>query len=709
MSDRPTRVLVVDDDLATRLLACEALAAEGFEAIEAEDGRDGMEQYQRFAPEAVLLDVNMPHLDGYEVCRRIRKLPGGIATSVMVMTATDDVEAVQLAFAAGATDFLTKPLNLPLLAHRVRYMLRAGATATAAHEAAARLARAQRLARLVHWQVGPDGVFSWTGDPLDVLWPDGPTQRPAQTDLLALVHPDHRERLAAAMSAGRHKLDYQILLPDGTVRCVHQDADVELTDRGIVLIGATQDVTEIKRAEQQISQLAFYDDLTGIPNRQFVERYLRAVDPALAWSAIVIDLGLSHLERLAPAAHNTLIRAATARVIENVRGADHEIRLDQAPRSPEAFGGDTLVAWIGKDQLAVISAADKTPSPVAVARTVSTAMLHGFRVGGEEHALRPRFGVASWPGPADDVSRLVELAGTALLEAERTPPRDVVVYSEQVRDLQLQRADLARQFAITLDMASREPHPELAVEYVPRRDPGTGTLVSLLARPRWWLSAQDPRTFASILEADTVLRHRLAMWTMRQACRDAARWAAEGNPVRVAVQVCAGQVAGPVFVPTLRGVFADEEMAPSQLEIELVTLPANDRELDRAAAALGALHADGVHVSLARVDDGCAIRHLRRLPIDTLRVDRSTLDRLGPQFLETIAVIAQALALRIGATDIDSPAALAALDPHVLDDLAGSVIGPPLSASAVLAQFEEPRIARRVAATSGPPLENTIR
>lgn len=710
MSDRPTRVLVVDDDLATRLLACEALAAEGFEAIEAEDGRDGMEQYQRYSPEAVLLDVNMPHLDGYEVCRRIRKLPGGVATSVMVMTATDDVEAVQLAFAAGATDFLTKPLNLPLLAHRVRYMLRAGATATAAHDAAARLARAQRLARLVHWQVGPDGVFSWTGDPLAVLWPGAPAERGPQTDLLSLVHPNHRERVATAMaSGGPHQLDYELLLPDGTVRCVHQDADVELTDRGIVLIGATQDVTEVKRAEQQISQLAFYDDLTGIPNRQFVERYLRAVDPDLAWFALVIDLGISHLERLVPAAHDALIRAATARVIENVRGGDHEIRLDQAPRSPEGFGGPTLVAWLGKDQLAVISAADLNPSPVTVARTVSTAMLQGFRVGGEELALRPRFGVASWPGPADELGRLVELAGTALLEAERTAPRDVVVYSEQVRDLQLQRADLARQFAMTLDIASREPHPELAVEYVPRRDPGTRKLVSLLARPRWWLSAQDPRAFAAILDADPVLRHRLAMWTMREACRDAARWAAEGNPVRVAVQVSAGQVAGPVFVPTLRGVFSDEEMDPSQLEIELVTLPSNDRELDQAAAALGALHADGVHVSLARVDDGCAVRHLRRLPIDTLRVDRSTLDRLGPQFLETIVVIAQALALRIAATDIDSPAALAALDPHVLDDLAGAVMGPPLSASAVLAQFEEPRIVRRVAATNSPPLENTIR
>src|ERR1043165_208938 len=125
MSDQPIRILVVDDDFATRLLASEALLAAGFAPIEAEDGREALDRFDRTSPDAILLDINMPGIDGYEVCRRIRMRPGGAATSILVMTATEDVDAVQRAFAAGATDFLTKPLNLPLLSHRVRYMLRA--------------------------------------------------------------------------------------------------------------------------------------------------------------------------------------------------------------------------------------------------------------------------------------------------------------------------------------------------------------------------------------------------------------------------------------------------------------------------------------------------------------------------------------------------------------------------------------------------------
>ena len=70
------RILVVDDDFATRLLASEALLADGFTPLEAADGREALEQFDRTQPHAILLDINMPELDGYEVCRRIRRRPG---------------------------------------------------------------------------------------------------------------------------------------------------------------------------------------------------------------------------------------------------------------------------------------------------------------------------------------------------------------------------------------------------------------------------------------------------------------------------------------------------------------------------------------------------------------------------------------------------------------------------------------------------------
>jgi len=684
MSDQPTTILVVDDDFATRLLASEALIANGFAPIEAEDGKEALEQYDRGSPDAVLLDINMPELDGYEVCRRIRLRPGGVSTSIMVMTASDDVDSVQRAFAAGATDFLTKPLNLPLLAHRVRYMLRAAATATAAREAASRLARAQRLARLVHWQLGPGDQFAWASDPLEVFWPDAPAGHAAGADLLSLVHPDDRSRVAVALAARTgHTLDFRLLLPDGNERIVHQDAERDTTDRGPIVIGATQDVTEVKHAELQITQLAFYDDLTGIPNRQFAERYLRRADPAPARAAIAIDLGTGHLDRLSVAAHDALIRAATARVLERVRGGDGTLRLDQVPRSIESFTGATLVARTAPDELLVVTAEPGSPPAVTLARQLADALAVPFAVAGHDVVLRPRFGAVDYPEPVDELRRLYEHASSAMLDAERTAPRDVVPFTAATREQRARRADLARQLADALDAAAHAPTDELANEYGVRVEPHARLVIGVRAHPIWLSASSDPRAFAMTLAGEPVLRERLAMWSLDQACRDAAHWLVDGITLRIAVELPYARLATSGFAGTFRRLIGETGIDPSLLDLEVADLPPATEELDRVAGVLRGVRGLGARVALAGVDDACTLGTLCRLPIDALRIDRSTIERLGPAFVTSIAALSRAFELRLAAADLDSPAALAALDSHEPDELAGAVFGAPVSAAIV--------------------------
>jgi CheY-like chemotaxis protein len=95
------------------------------ECRRAEDGREALAAFQRLHPDAVLLDVMMPEMDGFMACAALRKLPEGEHTPVLIMTGLDDYNSITKAYDAGATDFLTKPLNGLLLTHRVRYMVRA--------------------------------------------------------------------------------------------------------------------------------------------------------------------------------------------------------------------------------------------------------------------------------------------------------------------------------------------------------------------------------------------------------------------------------------------------------------------------------------------------------------------------------------------------------------------------------------------------------
>lgn len=121
--DEP-KILVVDDEATQRLLTRSHLEDEGFTVVEASSGEEALEAIHRLQPNLILLDVMMPGIDGFEVCRRIRADPSVCHIPIIIVTGREDAEDVQKGFAAGATDFLTKPLIWNLLPSRVRYVLR---------------------------------------------------------------------------------------------------------------------------------------------------------------------------------------------------------------------------------------------------------------------------------------------------------------------------------------------------------------------------------------------------------------------------------------------------------------------------------------------------------------------------------------------------------------------------------------------------------
>ncbi|MCW8408953.1 response regulator [Legionella sp. PATHC035] len=117
-------ILVVDDSATMRLITCNALRQTGFTIIQAENGEAALSLLKTSKPDAILLDVEMPGLNGFEVCAEIRKLPDWRYLPIMMVTGLEDYESINKAFQAGATDFTTKPINPTLLGYRVRYMVR---------------------------------------------------------------------------------------------------------------------------------------------------------------------------------------------------------------------------------------------------------------------------------------------------------------------------------------------------------------------------------------------------------------------------------------------------------------------------------------------------------------------------------------------------------------------------------------------------------
>ena len=119
------QILMIEDDARLAQMVSEYLTKSGFGVAHAADGQTGLEQVQQHAPDLVILDLMLPDIDGLEVCRRIRALPGTLAkVSVLMLTAKGDPMDRIIGLEIGADDYLPKPFEPRELLARIRAVLR---------------------------------------------------------------------------------------------------------------------------------------------------------------------------------------------------------------------------------------------------------------------------------------------------------------------------------------------------------------------------------------------------------------------------------------------------------------------------------------------------------------------------------------------------------------------------------------------------------
>lgn len=255
--ERDPLILVVDDDRSTRRLMTTALKKSGFEVVEAENGLRALEVFELKRPDLVLLDVVMPEMDGFETCRRIRTHPNGPSVPVVIITGSDDYDAIGKAYEAGATDFFAKPINRKILSERVRYMLRASATAAQLHQSRELLARAQAVAGMGSFFYEPGTQELQVSEEFKNIFG---TQNTYKTytwqNFWQKIHPGDQKilipLLQKANTAGA-SFRQDIRTVDGRTgaRFFMLQIDPETNSEGKVirLTGIVQDITERKQAE----------------------------------------------------------------------------------------------------------------------------------------------------------------------------------------------------------------------------------------------------------------------------------------------------------------------------------------------------------------------------------------------------------------------------------------------------------------------------
>jgi diguanylate cyclase (GGDEF)-like protein/PAS domain S-box-containing protein len=259
-SNNKVLILIVDDERFMRVTFQDLLEKAGFMTAVAADGASAICSCMQMQPDLILLDLIMPGKDGFETCQEIRNIQACRYTPILMVTGLGDAASINRAFEAGATDFITKPVNPDLLGHRLRYMLRASRNMKQLAENEARLANAQQIAHLGNWEWDPVSGTLWgSEETFRILGMEKSTSVANFQGFLSAVYPPDREIAAAAMVNASENgsgcgFECRIMTADAALRTVSMQGQASEPAPGKVprLVGTLQDITEMKKVEERL-------------------------------------------------------------------------------------------------------------------------------------------------------------------------------------------------------------------------------------------------------------------------------------------------------------------------------------------------------------------------------------------------------------------------------------------------------------------------
>ncbi len=693
-ASRDPHVLVVDDDPLTRMMAVEALREGGLTTVEAEDGVQALHAFDAEHPDLVLLDVLMPGLSGFEVCRRLRATPAGELVPIIMLTGLDDSESVEEAFHVGATDFISKPINWTLLRFRIRYVLRSAQLLKELVRNKESLSSAQRIARLGSWEWSvPDDLVQRSPQYYRLFGQRAESFGDGMGALLDHVYGPDRAMVDAALSGARngagYQLTYRIVWPDGSVRTLLET--VERADEGasaaaLLMEGSAQDITEQVEAQRRIRQLAYFDPLTGLPNREFFRESLLAAaarclrnDSRCAVMVVDIDRFARINDSLGPERGDQVLQVIGHRLRESMG--------DRAPAEPAGGGGlpRLKVARLAADEFGILLSDVGTVDDVlATAHELLHAVRAPIRVPGQEITLSARVGVALMPDHAADADALLKAAETALNRAKRVSRDQVALFSEEMKVAAFLR------FTLEGDLRRAIGEDELQVLYQPIIDVDRRCVVKAEALVRWPHSSRGavpPPEFISLAE-ETGMIVPLTRVVLERVCNDIAELgAALPDDFRISINLSGVNFMDPQLIATVRAVLDGAGVAAARIEFEL-TETVLMRDLDYATTILAQLREMGIRVAVDDFGTGySSLAYLRRLAVDTLKIDRSFVSELddgqGMAIVRAVIGLAHSLGLEVVAEGVETTAQLDTLRSQGCHLIQGYLFARPMTSRAL--------------------------
>ncbi|GAB3546865.1 EAL domain-containing protein [Noviherbaspirillum agri] len=411
-----------------------------------------------------------------------------------------------------------------------------------------------------------------------------------------------------------------------------------------------RDITQRKSNEQEIERLAFYDSLTGLPNRRLLlDRLQHAL--ALAGrnrhSGALLFIDLDNFKTL----NDTLGHDKGDLLLQQI--AQRLAACVRKSNTVARFGGDEFVVMLEElSPKARIAAAQAE----FVAEKILASFHEPFQLGGYDYHSTPSIGVALFNKHDNNLEELLKRADLAMYQAKASGRNAIRFFDPEMQAIVTARVNLEREFRRSLQ------RQDFILHYQPQTD-GMGHVIGMEALVRWQhprLGLVFPQTFIPLAE-ETGLIMRLGQWVLETACTQLAAWT-ERPPVSefsIAVNVSAREFRHPEFVERALAIIKRTGADPGRLKLEL-TETVLVENLEDTIAKMSTLKAHGVSFSLDDFGTGySSLAYLKRLPLDQLKIDQSFVrdvltDANDAAIARTIVALGQTLGLKVIAEGVET-------------------------------------------------------
>jgi diguanylate cyclase (GGDEF)-like protein/PAS domain S-box-containing protein len=699
----PTNILLIQDDPtdnnAVRTALNGSFQIEWVRSCSAGLERLAQARKQRTVPiGAMLVDLMLPDCQGIETFDRLFLAAPQIP--ILVLSGAQDEAVAKLAVQHGAQDYLLKNhLDAYLLAKALGSMIERAAIAEALFNEQERaqvtlnsigdaVMSTDVDARVTYLNTVAEALTGWSrkeaaGRPVTEVFRviDAITREPAPIPITLAI----RENKTVVLST-----NCVLVRRDGLEAAI-EDSTAPIHDRGGQVTGAVMvfhDVSIARAMTSKMLHLAQHDILTDLPNRiLFSSRLTEAIAAAYRYrrKLAVLFLDLDRFKHI----NDSLGHVIADRVLQSVAS-----RLQACVRASDMVarrGGDEFVILLSE----VARAQDAAVSAEKILQSVGS--LH--RIDGHDLHLTASIGIVTYPDDGTEAEALIKHADFAMYHAKDTGRNNYQFFKPEMNLLAVERQSLE------VDLRQALENREFELHYQPKVNLQTGSITGVEALIRWHHPRRglvSPAQFIPIAEACGVVVP-IGRWVLREACRQARAWRDAGlPPLRIAVNVSARELREKDFVAMVLAALTETGIEPGCLELEL-TESFLMQDATVTGAVLQALKDLGVMLALDDFGTGySSLSHLRRFPIDTLKIDQSFVRDLATDaddasIVNAVISMGESLHMRVVAEGVETRDQVAFLQQHGCPVGQGYYFGRPVLAGQLTpllrANFAEPAVA----------------